>query len=52
MTGEHLFKTKEDRAGETARLNDLARTAPPRVNASWVMTRGLRPGRRGRAPWR
>lgn len=41
MTGEPLFKTEEDRTAETARLNDLTRTAPHRVNASWFMTQGV-----------
>lgn len=43
MTGNGgpLFRTEEDRAAETARLNDLARTAPHRVNATWCMTQGV-----------
>ena len=41
MTGEAIFSTEEDRTAETARLNDLARTEPQRVNAAWYMTEGV-----------
>jgi hypothetical protein len=36
-----MFKTDEDRTAETARLNDLARTAPHHVNAVWYTTQGV-----------
>ncbi|CAN7652341.1 DUF3768 domain-containing protein [Phenylobacterium sp. LjRoot225] len=36
-----MFKTDEDRTAETARLNDLARTDPHRVNATWYATKGV-----------
>ena len=39
--GEPIFSTDEDRTAETARLNDLARTEPQRVNAAWYMTEGV-----------
>ena len=38
---ERPFRTEEERTAETARLNDLARTAPHRVNAAWVTTPGV-----------
>jgi hypothetical protein len=36
-----MFKTDEHRTAETARLNDLARTDPHRVNATWHTTKGV-----------
>ena len=30
-----------DKTDQTRRLNDLARTRPETVNASWVMTQGV-----------
>jgi hypothetical protein len=38
---ESPFRTDEDRTAETARLNDLARTAPQGVNAAWFTTAGV-----------
>jgi len=35
MTDEPLFASDAERTVETARLNDLARTAPKTVNATW-----------------
>ena len=36
-----MFHTDDARAAETARLNDIARTNPQRVNAAWFTTRGV-----------
>jgi hypothetical protein len=41
MTDKPLFATDIERTRETARLNDLARTAPKTVNASWLATGGV-----------
>lgn len=36
-----MFQSDDERAAETARLNDLARTDPQRVNAAWFTTHGV-----------
>lgn len=36
-----MFHTEDERAAETARLNDLARRNPQRVNAAWFTTHGV-----------
>ncbi len=36
-----MFQTDDERAAETARLNDLARTNPQSVNAAWFTTHGV-----------
>lgn len=36
-----MFHTDDERAAETARLNDLARTNPQMVNGAWFTTRGV-----------
>jgi len=41
MTDKPLFATDAERAAETARLNDLARSAPKSVNALWLATSGV-----------
>lgn len=41
MTDKPLFPTDAERSAETARLNDLARSAPKSVNASWLATSGV-----------
>ena len=41
MTDKPLFASDAERTMETARLNDLARTAPKTVNATWLATSGV-----------
>ena len=41
MTDKPLFASDAERTVETARLNDLARTAPKTVNATWLATGGV-----------
>ncbi len=41
MTDKTLFASEAERTVETARLNDLARTAPKTVNATWLATSGV-----------
>jgi hypothetical protein len=41
MNDKPLFATPAERTQETARLNDLTRTAPKSVNASWLATSGV-----------
>ena len=40
-TPDSPFATEGERTAETARLNDLARTGPHRVNAVWFTTQGV-----------
>jgi len=41
VTNKPLFASDAERMVETARLNDLARTAPKTVNATWLATSGV-----------